>query len=80
MTLQTYGGLPNPESVPLLCHSQNKAFNGLINRQQNDSEKLANLVGEKGEMGGLKAYFKAYVDQTAQQLVIVPAVLSGLDW
>ena len=64
----------------MLCHSQNKDFNGLINRQQNDSEKLANLVREKGQMGGLKAYFKAYVDRTAQQLVIVPAVLSGLDW
>ena len=79
--MQTYRGrIPDPEDVPMLCHSQNKEFCCLIHRKQNDSEKLADLVQEKGEKGGVSAYFKAYVDQTAQQLVIVPVLLPGLDW
>ena len=71
------------QTAPMLCCSQNRDFCCFINRQQHDSEKLASLIIEnfKGPVGGRHtAYFKAYVDQTAQQLVVVPALLSRQGW
>ncbi len=78
--MQAYGEGRNPQTAPMLCHNQNRNFCCFIDRQQHDSEKLASLMIEKGVMGGRKAYFKAYVDQTVQQLVVVPAMLPGQDW
>ena len=78
--MQAYGEGSSPQTAPMLCHNQNRSFCCFINRQQHDSEKLASLIITKGVMGGRKAYFKAYVDQTVQQLVIVPAMLPGQDW
>ena len=77
--MQAYGE-DTPQTAPMLCQNQNRNFCCFIDRQQHDSEKLASLITEKGVMGGRKAYFKAYVDQTVQQLVVVPAMLPRQDW
>ncbi len=77
--MQAYGE-DTPQTAPMLCQNQDRNFCCFIDRQQHDSEKLASLITEKGAMGGRKGYFKAYVDQTAQQLVVVPAMLPGQDW
>ncbi len=79
VVMQAYGE-DTPQTAPMLCQNQNRNFCCFIDRQQHDSEKLPSLITEKGVMGGRKAYFKAYVDQTVQQLVVVPAMLPGQDW
>ena len=63
-----------------MCYNQKRDFLCWIPRQQNDSEELALLIKGSGLSGGLKAYFKAYVDQTTQQLVVVPTMLPAQPW
>ena len=77
---QTKRSLPKPGVADLMCYNQKRDFLCWIPRQQNDSEELALLIKGSGLSGGLKAYFKAYVDQTTQQLVVVPTMLPAQPW
>lgn len=72
--------LPLPGLLDLMCYNQKRDFQCWIPRQQNDSEELATLIRTSGLAGGLKAYFKAFVDQTTQQLVVVPTMLPAQPW
>lgn len=65
---------------PILCYDEDRQFCCYILRKQNDSEKLARLIQEKGFVGGGKAYFKAYIDQTTNYLVVVPTLLPAQPW
>ena len=68
------------EMAELMCYNQKRDFMCWIPRKQNDSEQLAKLIQEGGLSGGLKAYFKAYVDQATKQLVVVPKMLPAQPW
>lgn len=72
--------LPLPGLLDMMCYNQKRDFQCWIPRKQNDSEELAKLIRSSGLAGGLKAYFKAFVDQTAQQLVVVPTMLPAQPW
>ena len=65
---------------PMFCYNESKDFCCWIGRQQNDSEKLVDLISEKGVAGGAKAYFKAFVNQTTKQLVVLPTMLPVQVW
>lgn len=58
--------------LDLMCYNQKRDFQCWIPRNQNDSEQLAKLIRASGLSGGLKAYFKAFVDQATKQLVSCP--------
>lgn len=73
-------GESQPTCHPMLCYSEDQDFCCYIPREQQDSELVAKLIQDKGAAGGCKAYFKAYVDQSTQQLVIVPTVLPAQVW
>lgn len=64
----------------MMCYNQKRDFCCYIPRNQNDSEQLAKLIQESGLSGGLKAYFKAYVEQSTKQLVVVPKMLPAQAW
>lgn len=72
--------LPLPGLLDMMCYNQKRDFQCWIPRKQNDSEELAKLIRSSGLAGGLKAYFKAFVDQTTQQLVVVPTMLPAQPW
>ena len=72
---QVKHSLPPPEVMDMMCYNQKRDFLCWIPRKQNDSEKLAQLIRAGGQSGGLKAYFKAFVDQSTKQLVVVPTML-----
>ena len=72
--------LPKPGLLDMMCYNQKRDFQCWIPRQQHDSEELAKLIRSSGLAGGLKAYFKAFVDQTTQQLVVVPTMLPAQPW
>ncbi len=63
-----------------MCYNQKRDFQCWIPRNQNDSEQLAQLIRASGLSGGLKAYFKAFVDQTTKQLVVLPRMLPAQPW
>ena len=72
--------LPKPGLNEMMCYNQKRDFQCWIPRQQHDSEELAKLIRSSGLAGGLKAYFKAFVDQATQQLVVVPTMLPAQPW
>ena len=72
--------MPEQTVNDLMCYNQKRDFQCWIPRQQNDSEKLARLIKTSGLAGGLKAYFKAYVDETTKQLVVLPMMLPAQLW
>ena len=72
--------MPEQTVNDLMCYNQKRDFQCWIPRQQNDSEKLARLIKTSGLAGGLKAYFKAYVDQSTKQLVVLPMMLPAQPW
>ena len=69
-----------PGVLDLMCYNQKRDFQCWIPRNQNDSEQLAQLIRVSGLSGGLKAYFKAFVDQTTKQLVVLPTMLPAQPW
>ena len=73
-------GLEGQQLSELMCYNQKRDFVCWIPRGQNDSEKLADIISQRGLAGGLKAYFKAYVDKTTKQLVVVPSMLPAQPW
>ena len=73
------GHVPSKEAA-LCCYNQSRDFCCWIARHQNDSEKLAKLIVDKGLSDGTKAYFKAFVDQSSKQLVVLPAMLPAQAW
>ena len=72
--------LPAPGLLDMMCYNQKRDFQCWIPRKQNDSEELAKLIRSSGLAGGLKAYFKAFIDQATQQLVVVPTMLPAQPW
>ena len=77
---QVKRSLPLPGVLDLMCYNQKQDFQCWIPRKQNDSEKLADLIRASGLSEGLKAYFKAFVDQTTKQLVVLPTMLPAQPW
>lgn len=63
------------KEAALCCHNENTDFCCWIARHQNDSEKLAELIMDKGLPDGTRAYLKACVDQSSTQLVVSSAML-----
>ncbi len=80
MTVQGTEGQHSSKSDPLLCRNEDRDLLCYIARHQHDSEKLAQLIVQKGLSNGAKAYFKAYMDQPTQQLVILPTLLPEQPW
>lgn len=72
--------LPPPGLLDMMCYNQKRDFQCWIPRNKDDSEKLADLIRSSGLAGGLKAYFKAFVDQNDQKLVVVPTMLPAQPW
>ena len=68
------------EKASLCCYNEGRDFCCWIARQQHDSEKLANLVINEGQSDVGKAYFKAFVDHTSNQLVVLSAMLPAQAW
>ncbi|KAL0052246.1 hypothetical protein WJX82_010627 [Trebouxia sp. C0006] len=77
---QTKRSLSMPGVLDLMCYDQKRDFQCWIPRNQHDSEQLAQLIRASGLSGGLKAYFKAFVDQTTKQLVVLPTMLPAQPW
>ena len=70
------------KEAALCCYNESRDFCCWVARHQHDSEKLAKLITQKGLSNGTdgKAYFKASVDQTSKQLVVLPAMLPAQAW
>lgn len=65
---------------PMFGCNENKDLCCWILHQQNDSEKIADSTEEEGVAGSSKTYFKAFVDQTTKQLVVLPTMLPMQLW
>lgn len=64
----------------MMCYNEKRDFMCWIPRKQDDSEKLADIISQRALAGGLKAYFKAYVDKATKQLIVVPNMLPAQPW
>ena len=73
------GHVPSKQAA-LCCYNQSRDFCCWTARHQIDSEKLATSFVYQGLSDGTKAYFKAFVDQSTKQLVVLPAMLPAQAW